>query len=202
MGSDARTVVEELTQANGKNEIAEDGVVETREKERAGVLVSDGKQEPPGDAQSHGKPIAENNVQEPESQGTSGNHQQATAKEWLVTVEEKGAVDQLLGINGNERVEEHDQGPEAGSALEEGEEELGRKNADREPQEGEKDSITHEQWQELGTNIVPQSEMRRIKAGVAAKNQKSGKSGKQQIGDGEVGQKTVINEQRNADEKR
>jgi hypothetical protein len=193
-------VVEELTQADGKDEIAEDGVVETREKERAGVLVGEREQGTPEDAEDYGKPIAENNVQEPESEGTSGNHQQATAKERLVTVEEKGAVDQFLGVNGKERVEEHDQGPEAGSPLEEGEEELGRKNADREPQESEKDSITHEQWQELGTNVVPRSEMRRIKAWVAAKNQKSGKSSKQEIGDGEVGQKAVINEQRNTDE--
>jgi hypothetical protein len=44
--------------------------------------------------------------------------------------------------------------------------------------------------------------MREIKAGVAAKNQESGKSSKQEIGDGEVGQKPVVNEQRNAGEER
>jgi hypothetical protein len=193
-------VVEELTQADRKDEIAEDRVVETGEKQRSGVLVGKGKQETPDDAEDYGKPIAENKVHEPESKSAGQNHYDAAAKERLVAVKEKGAVDQFLGINGNERVEEHDQGPEAGRALGEGEQKLGRKNADREPQESEKDSITHEKRQELGANVVPRSEMRRIKAGVAAKNQKSGKSGKQEIGDGEVGQKPVINEQRDAGE--
>ncbi len=202
IGSDARAVVEELTQADRKDEIAKDRVVETGEKQRSGVLVGEGKQETSDDTEDHGKPIAENNVHESESKSTSGNHQQAAAKQRLVTVKEKGAVDQFLGINGNERVEKHDQGPEAGSALQEGEEELGRKNADCETQKSEKESITHEKKQELGTNVVPRSEMRRIKAGVAAKNQESGKSGKQEIGDGEVGQKAVINKQRNAGEER
>jgi len=45
----------------------------------------------------------------------------------------------------------------------------------------------------LATNVFPRSEMRRIKAGVAAKNQESGKSSKEEIGDGEVGQKPVMN---------
>jgi hypothetical protein len=44
--------------------------------------------------------------------------------------------------------------------------------------------------------------MRRIKAGVAAKNQENGKSGNQEIGDGEVWEKAVVNEQGNADEER
>jgi hypothetical protein len=118
-------VVEELTQADRKDEIAKDRVVETGEKQRSGMLVGEGKQETPDDAEDYGKPIAKNNVHEPESKSTSGNHQQAPAKERLVTVKEEGAVDQFLGINGNERVEEHDQGPEAGSALQEEEQELG-----------------------------------------------------------------------------
>jgi len=202
IGSDARAVVEELTQTDGKDEIAENCVVETREKERAGVLVGEGKQEAPDDAQDHGEPIAKDYVHESESKGTGSNHQQATAKQRRITVKEEGAVDEFLGIDGNERVEEHDQGPEAGCALQEGKEQLGRKNADCETQKNEKDSIAHEKRQELGTNVVPRSEMRRIKAGVAAQNQESGKSGKQEVGDGEVGQKAIINKQRNADEER
>ena len=202
MGSDARAVVEELTQADGKDEIAEDRVVETREKQRSGVLVGNGKQGTSDDAQDHGEPIAENDVHEPESKSTGQNHNDAAAKERLVTVKEKGAVDQFLGIDGHKRVEEHDQRPEARSALEEGEEELGRKNADRESQESEEDSITGEKRQELGANVVPRSKMRGIEAGIAAKNQKSGKSSKEQIGDGEVGQQTVVNQKRNASEER
>jgi hypothetical protein len=60
-------VVEELTQANRKDEVAEDRVVQTGEKERSGVLVGEGKQETSDDAEDHGKPIAKNNVQEAES---------------------------------------------------------------------------------------------------------------------------------------
>ena len=149
-----------------------------------------------------GKPVAKNDVHEPKSKSTGQNHGDAAAKERLVTVKEEGAVNQFLGVNGDERVEEHDQGPEAGSTLKEGEQELGRKKAHREPQEGEKDSITHEQRQELGANVVPRSEMREIKAGVAAKSQESGKSSKEQIGDGEVGQKPVVNQKRDANEER
>src|SRR5208283_1049760 len=202
IGSYARAVVEELPQTNREDEIAEDRVVQTGKKQRSGVLVGEGKQETSDDTEDHGKPIAENYVHEPESKGTGGNHQQAAAKQRRITVKEKGAVDEFLGINGNQRVEEHNQGPEAGSALQEGKEELGRKNADCEAQKSEKESITHEKRQELGTNVVPRSEMRRIKAGVAAKNQENGDSGNQEIGDGEVGQETVVDEQRNADEER
>jgi len=60
-------MVEELTQANRKDEIAEDRVVETGEKERSGVLVGEGKQDTPHDAEDYGKPIAKNYVHEPES---------------------------------------------------------------------------------------------------------------------------------------
>ncbi len=201
-GSDARPVVEELTQADRKDEVAEDSVVETGEKERSGVLVGEGKQETPDDAEDHGRPIAENNVHESESYSTCGNHQQAAAKQRLIPVKEKGAVDEFLGINGNKRVEEHDQGPQAGSALKEGEEELWRKKPDCETQKSQRESISHEKRQELRTKVVPRSEMRRIEAGIAAKNQESSKSGKQETGDGEVGQKTVINKQRNAGEER
>ncbi len=201
-GSYARAVVEELPQTNREDEVTEQRMVETGKKQRSGVLVGEGKQDPPNDTEEHGQPIAENDVHESESKGTGGNHQQAAAKQRRITVEEESAVDEFLGINGNERVEEHNQGPEAGSALQEGKEELGRKNADCEAQKSEKESITHEKRQELRTNVVPRSEMRRIKAGVAAKSQENGNSGNQEIGDGEVRQEAVINEQRNANEQR
>jgi hypothetical protein len=71
MRSNPRAVVEELTQPNCKDEIAEDRVVETGEKQRSGVLVGEGKQETPHDAKDNGKPIAENYVHEPEGKSTS-----------------------------------------------------------------------------------------------------------------------------------
>ena len=54
----------------------------------------------------------------------------------------------------------------------------------------------------MGTEVVPRSEMRGIKCGIASENQEGGKSSKQEIGDGEIGQETVVNEQGNAEEKR
>ena len=49
---------------------------------------------------------------------------------------------------------------------------------------------------------MPRSQMRVIKAGVPAKDQKRRKGSEQEIGDGEIGKETVINQQRNAGEKR
>jgi hypothetical protein len=51
IGSDTRAVVEELAQTDGEDEIAEDRVVETGERQRSGVLVGEGKQETPYDAE-------------------------------------------------------------------------------------------------------------------------------------------------------
>jgi len=201
-GSEPRAVVEKPAQADGKDEIAEDGVVQTGQEQRTGVLVGKRKQETPDNAEDYGQPIAENDVQEPESKGAGQNHSHAAAKKRLVTMEEEGAVDEFLRINGNQGVEEHDQGPETGSTFYKGEQELGRKNADRKSQEKDKNSITQEQRQKLRAHVVPRCEMGRIKAGVAAENQESGQRSKQEIGDGDVGQHTVVDQQRDAGKER
>ena len=57
------------------------------------MLVGEGKQDTPHDAEDYGKPIAKNYVHEPESKSAGQNHYDAAAKKRLVTVKEEGAVD-------------------------------------------------------------------------------------------------------------
>jgi len=199
-GSDARAMIEKLAETDHKDEIAEDGVVQTRKQKRSSVLVGHGKQQSAEDAEGHGQPVSENNVHKTEGQRAGQNHQEAAAKKRLVAVKEKGPVDKFLRINGEERVEKHDQKPEIRSALDQREEQLGSKDAYCQPQEDEEDGVTHQKRQELRTSVVPRSEMSEIKRMVAAKNQEGREGSKHQIRDGKVGQQAVIDEQGKADE--
>src|SRR5208282_3502286 len=193
-------MIEKLAETDRKDEIAEDGVVQTRKQKRSSVLIGHGKQQSAENTEGHGQPVSENNVHKTEGQRAGQNHQEAVAKKRLITVKEKGPVDKLLRINGEERVEKHDQKPEIRSTLGQREEQLGGKDAHGQSQKDEEDGVTHQQRQELGTGVVPRSEMSEIKRGIAAKHQKGREGSKHEIRDGKVGQQAVIDEQGKADE--
>src|SRR5208282_864126 len=181
-------MIEKLAETDRKDEIAEDGVVQTRKQKRSSVLIGHGKQQSAENTEGHGQPVSENNVHKTEGQRAGQNHQEAVAKKRLITVKEKGPV------------EKHDQKPEIRSTLGQREEQLGGKDAHGQSQKDEEDGVTHQQRQELGTGVVPRSEMSEIKRGIAAKHQKGREGSKHEIRDGKVGQQAVIDEQGKADE--
>jgi hypothetical protein len=142
---DARGVVEELAEADGEDEVAEKGVIDAGQEERAGMLVGEGEQESADDAESHGKPVAEDDVNEAEGKGAREKHGPAGTEERSITMTKEGAVEQFLGINGEKWIEEHDQGPKGWGAFHEGKKKLGSEETNGETQEEQKDSIAKEE---------------------------------------------------------
>ena len=47
-------MIKETAQANCKNEVAEEGVIDAGKQQRTGVLVGESEQEPTGHAKSYG----------------------------------------------------------------------------------------------------------------------------------------------------
>jgi len=67
-GLDPGAVIEELPEPNCKKEVAEKGVIQAGKEERTRVLVRYGKEESADNAEAHGLPIAEDDVDESEGQ--------------------------------------------------------------------------------------------------------------------------------------
>lgn len=117
--SEAGAVIEEFAEADGEEKIAEEGVLEASEWQRLRGMVGDGEKDATENAKADGKPVAKDDVYEAEGEGTGEDHDPPIAEEWLVTTKEEGAIEKLLGKNGEDWVEEHNQGPEGGSSLNE-----------------------------------------------------------------------------------
>ena len=60
--SELRSVVKKLPKPNSKDEVAEKGMVNGGEQERAGALVGKREKQPSKTAQAYGKPVAEYDV--------------------------------------------------------------------------------------------------------------------------------------------
>jgi hypothetical protein len=138
-------VVEELAEADGEDEVAEDGMVDASQEEGAGVLVGEREEEAAEDAESNSEPVAEDDVNEAEGKGASEKHGPARAEERSITMKKEGAVEKLLGIGGEKRIEEHDQGPKSRGAFYEGKKKMRSEEANCETQEEQEDSIAKEE---------------------------------------------------------
>ena len=114
---DAGAVIEKLAETNGKDEIAEKGVIQADEEERARMPVVEGKKESTDGTKPHGQPMAKDDVDESECESAGKKHGPARSEQGLVAVKEKSAIQKLLRINGQQRVEEHNHGPEQRGAL-------------------------------------------------------------------------------------
>lgn len=138
-------MVEELAEADGEDEVAEEGVINAGQEERARMLVGQGKQESADDAESNSKPVAEDDVNKAESKGAGDKHGPAGAEERSIAMKKESAVEKFLGINREKRIEEHDQGPKRRGEFYERKKKMRSEEADGEAQEEQKDSIAQEE---------------------------------------------------------
>src|SRR5512140_3802110 len=81
--SELRTVVKKLPEPDGKDEVAEKGMVNGGEQERAGALVGKREKQPSQTAQAYGKPVAEYDAHKAKGQAAGRNHASSTAKKRL-----------------------------------------------------------------------------------------------------------------------
>ena len=142
-------MIEEFSEADGEEEIAEEGVLEAGEQQRLGRMVGEGKESAAKDTKTYGKPIAEDDVDEAEGKGAGKDHGPTTAKKRLVAAKEKGSVEKLLRKNRNDWIEKHDQGPEDGGASDEGEKEAGSGEANRQAKSEHADGVTTKQCRKI-----------------------------------------------------
>jgi hypothetical protein len=98
-------VIEKLAKPDCEQEITKNGVVQAGKEQRAGGLIGEGEEEPADYAKTHGQPIPENDVNEPERQGAGCQHAPAAAEERLVAMKEKCPVEKFLWVDGKKRVQ-------------------------------------------------------------------------------------------------
>jgi hypothetical protein len=98
------------------------------------VRVGESEEETADNAKNYGQPVAKDDVDETKGASACEEHSPARTKERLVTMEEEGAIEEFLGVNGQQWVKKHDQGPKGRGALDEREKKLRRKEADAEAQ--------------------------------------------------------------------
>jgi hypothetical protein len=196
---DPGPVVEELAETNGEDKVPEEGMIETGEKERARVLIGEREQESPDNAKGDRQPIAENDVYKTEGEGTGKEQEPAGPEQGLVPVEKEGPIKQLLGINGEKRVEEHHQGPESRSALHKGKQQFWSEEAHREPKERKKHRIAQQDDSQLLAKAVEGKETAGIIRRVVPEDEENRECSEKQIGNRKVGKDATEDEQGNAD---
>jgi hypothetical protein len=110
--------------------------------------IAEREQDAAGKGEGEGDPVVEEDMHEGESGSADRDHDRGSGmrvegcagetvlQERAVAVEEEGAVDEALGVDGEERIAEHDGRPEARVVAEEDEEERGRVLADQDGDDG------------------------------------------------------------------
>ena len=192
-------MVEELAKADGENEVTKESVIDTGKKEGAGVLVGEGEEEAADNTKNYGHPVAEDDVDEAKGAGACEKHSPARTEKRLVAMEEKGAIEEFLRVNGQERVKKHDQSPKGRGALDEREKKLRSKDADGEAQQDQENRVSQEKPREIRSDAAEREELWRIEGGIVPQEEKGGQACDQQIQNREIGNHTIENEQRNAE---
>lgn len=188
-------VIKEPAEANGEDEVAENGVIDAGEQKRSGMLVGEGKKESTEDAKTHGQPIAEDDVDKTESEGAGQEHGPAGTEEGLITVEKEGTIKKLLRIDGQERVEDHNRSPKQRRAFHKREKKLGRKEANGDAQEREEECVAQQQERKLRPDAGPGNELGGIKGRIVAENQERSQGSSQKVGNRKIGKDAIEDEQ-------
>jgi hypothetical protein len=193
-------VVEETAEADGEDKVAEKGVVYADEQERAGALVGEGKKQTADGAEGYSDPVAQNDVGEAEGYGAGHEHSPAGAEKGLVTMEEESAVEKLLGKDGQEGVEDHDEGPETRRALDEGKKQLRGKETDSQAEQDKENCVSQKERLKLGTHSPKGEEIRRIEGAVTAQDEIGNKSNEKKVWNWKIGQDAEVDEHREGEE--
>jgi len=109
--SELRTVVKKLPELNSKDEVAEKGMVDGGEQERARALVGKREKQASQTAQAYGKPVAEYDVHKAKVQAAGRNHAPSTAKKRLIPLKEEGAIQEFLRTHRKHRIQQHKSAP-------------------------------------------------------------------------------------------
>lgn len=104
-------VIEKLAKTDGEDEIAENGVIQAGEQQRAGSLVSEREEKSADHAESHGQRIPENDMDEPERHRAGEQHAPTAAEKRLVAMQEKRPVEKFLWVHRDKGVEKKNQRP-------------------------------------------------------------------------------------------
>ena len=137
-----------------------------------------------------------------ETEGQRAGHEEGPSRteQRLVAMKEKGAVEQFLGIYGNEWVRHHYECPEPGRAFDEREQKVGRELTNGQTEQDEENRIAENELGEIGGNIPQRDNPGQIEGRIVTQSKKREKSGKEQVWNREVRKNAVENEQWNPKE--
>lgn len=195
-------MMKKLPKANRKDEIAKKGMVNGGKQERTRPLVSQREKQASQTAQTHGKPVAEDNVHEAERQAAGGNHAPAAAKKGFVAVKEEGTVQEFLRAYRKERIQKHNQRPKERLPPNQGKEKFGSEDTHRQAQENQQDGISQEHWPKLRPEPSPAKQSRGTHCGIPPKNQKARDRCQKQVRNREIGNNVEKDQERRNDKER
>ena len=186
-GSELRAVVEKLAKANREDEVAEEGMVNGGEQERAGAVIGEGEKQASEAAEADGKPVSKDDVDKGKGQAASRNHAASAAKKRLVSLKEEGAIDKFLGAYGEQGIQQHDGGPKQGLAPDKRKQKLGGKHTHRQAQQNQQDGIAQEHRGEFRPDSPPGKQLRRAHSRVAPQNEEASHCGQEQVRNWKIG---------------
>src|SRR5437899_253140 len=96
-------------------------------------------------------------------------------------MKEKRTVEQFLGINRNQRIENKNKRPNPGRAPNQGKKQLRRQQIDRDPEAHKANSIASQNSGKKLPGVSPGSELRKVKRRITPQQKKRQQCGDQQV---------------------
>jgi hypothetical protein len=193
---------EEGAEADGEEEASIEGVLEGRSAEGAGAAIAEGEEDSAGEGEGDGDPVVKEDVHEGERGGAEqdGGCAGVQCEERAVAVEEKGAVDEALGENGKEGIEDHDAGPGGGVSAGKGEKEMRGAEANEEREQSRCSREEGEHLRELGAEGGGIPETAEAEGGIADEGEEApGSDGPEDGQRGNAGGEAVVERERQRD---
>jgi hypothetical protein len=196
-GSGAGSVIEELAKTDCEQEITENGMVQAGQEQRAGGLIGEREEKPANQAQAHGQPVPENDVNKPKRQRAGEQHAPTAAEQRLVAMKEKCPVEKFLRIDRKKRVEKKNERPEQGRAPDKRKEELRRHEVDGNSETQHARGIPDQECEKERPDVTPRTELRTAERRVTPDEKKGQERNEEEIRYRQVGNAAVIDEKRN-----
>ena len=112
-------------------------------------------------------------------------------------MKEKRPVEQFLGVNRNQRIENKNKHLNPGRAPNQGKRQLRRQQIDRDPQPHKANSVASQNSWQKRAGVSPRSELREVKRRITPEQKKRQQRGNQQVRNRQVWNPAVVNEQGN-----
>lgn len=159
-------VVEEPPEADGEDELSVEGVFEAGDAGIAGALPGIGKNESGDEGEEGGDGIEKEGVGPTEEEGVDAEHGASVSEEGLIALHEVDSEEEMLGEDGEKRVEEENEEPEGGAFAGETKEEFGpAEGGEKDEKKGGGEDAENDFW-EVSVCLDPASGLLVFDAGI------------------------------------